>query len=209
MKFNKRYFLKHLHNIFLKYFYKYYSTKPKVFGIGLNKTGTSSLGKYFEILGYSHSFETYSEKKLKRFLMDDNYLFREADRFDMHEDWPWPFVYKKIFFKYPDAKFILTLRENPEKWFYSLLNTTKKHGPSAVKKLFYKSDSITEDMKERLIKQYNNHLKEVEDFFNKNGKDRLYILHLNDNKKENNLCDFLEMPSKKSIQFPHAHKGKY
>jgi len=209
-KYSKQYFLKHFHNLFLKYFYEFYSKKQKVFGIGLNKTGTSSLGAYFERLGYYHSFETYSSRKLNRFLKDENYLFKEASRFDMHEDWPWAFVYEKIFYRFSDAKFILTLRETPEKWFNSLLNTTIRHGPNPQNLIFYGSEAIKPEMKKRLIEQYNNHTKKVINFFeNNNAMDKLLILKTNDIDKEEKICSFLGIQFNPKIKYPHMNKGVY
>lgn len=201
------YFKKHFHNQILKYFWKHLSYKSKVFGIGLNKTATSSLGKYFEDLNYYHSSETYTAEKCNRFLNDKNFLYKEVDRFDMHEDWPWPFVYQDLFFKYPNSKFILTLRESPEKWFNSLKNTSDYFAPSQTKKIFYGHSIITEDLKDTLIAQYKNHKKQVLNFFDSNkANDRLYVLNVNNNNKEIEISEFLGIPFDPTIKYPHKNK---
>lgn len=201
------YFKKHFHNQILKYFWKNLSSKNKVFGIGLNKTATSSLGKYFEDLNYYHSFETYTPEKCNKLLNNKALLYREVNRFDMHEDWPWPFVYQDLFFKYPNSKFILTLRESPEKWFNSLKNTSDNFGPSGTNKIFYGHSLITEDLKDILIRQYENHKKEVISFFNSNkANNRLYVLNVSNNKKEKEISKFLGIPFDAKIKFPNKNK---
>lgn len=202
------YFRKHFHNQVLKYFWKYLSSRDKVFGIGLNKTSTSSLGHYFEELGYYHSFETYTPEKCKKFLTDKDYLFGEVDKFDMHEDWPWAFVYKDLFFRYPQAKFILTLRDSPEQWFTSLRKTTINFGPNGNNKIFYGNEFITEEMKIDLINQYNKHTEDVISFFSgQNASGRLYVLTVSDKEKELNIAKLLKISYNPNVKYPHLHKS--
>ncbi len=88
----------------------------KVFGIGLNKTGTKTLGACLVHFGYNHksvdapAFELYKKGDL-------NGLFEIIDKYDSFEDWPWPLIYKEIDEKFRDSKFILTTRKTPEIWF--------------------------------------------------------------------------------------------
>ena len=85
----------------------------KVFGIGLNRTGTSTLGACFNHFGFNHlsldrnSFENYKKQ-------DFHSIYNRIEKFDSFEDWPWPLIYKEIDKRFPDSKFILTLRKTPE-----------------------------------------------------------------------------------------------
>ena len=68
----------------------------KVFGIGLNKTGTKTLGVCLNQLGYKHksvdkhAFEIYKQGDL-------NSLFEIIDEYNSFEDWPWPPIYKEAY----------------------------------------------------------------------------------------------------------------
>ncbi|MGB1249592.1 MAG: sulfotransferase, partial [Candidatus Promineifilaceae bacterium] len=92
----------------------------KVFGIGLNKTGTTTLGQCAEILGYRHM-------GCDRSLLADIVLNQNLDRaftiieqFNFFEDWPWPLIYREIDKQFPNSKFILTVRDNEQAWLASL-----------------------------------------------------------------------------------------
>lgn len=47
-------------------------------------------------------------------------LFEKIDRFDSARDLPWSLAYAHFARRYPDARFILTLRSDPEMWLQSL-----------------------------------------------------------------------------------------
>ena len=198
---------KHLHYHVFSHLYRFYSSKEKVFGIGLNKTGTSSLGHFFELLGYYHSWETYSAEKILKMLNDKKIMIKEANRFDMHEDWPWAKLYKDLSVLYKGARFILTLRDTPEQWFNSLINTSINHGPNKTNKIFYGKDLIKKEDKQKMIDIYNKHKDNVITFFN--DTDRLLVLNTSDCEKEKKICKFLNIPTKTCYKYPHSNKGKY
>jgi 3'(2'), 5'-bisphosphate nucleotidase len=82
---------------------------PKVFGIGLSKTGTTSLARALGILGY----------KTRDFLGVTSYIaedlssvnLEEIDANDAFTDTPIPSFYKQLDARYPNSKFILTTRD--------------------------------------------------------------------------------------------------
>lgn len=206
---NYNYITKNLHYYFLSHFYRFFSKKDKVFGIGLNKTGTTSLNIFMRNFDYFSSWSTPSVDKCKLMLSNETVLYKEAERFDLHEDWPWPMVYKKIFFKYPNSKFILTLRDTPEQWFNSLKNTSSKHGNSQHKKLFYNTDDVKDADKDRLIELYLNHESEVVQFFNENGADQLLVFKTSEENKESKICEFLGLDNINNYKYPCGNVGKY
>ena len=85
---------------------------PKVFGIGLTKTGTTSLGRALERLGYFHAhFNTAF----------GNDVLTEADfpLYDAATDTPVSMRFETLYMTYPNARFILT--ERPfDQWETSL-----------------------------------------------------------------------------------------
>jgi len=110
----------------------------KVFVIGFNKTGTTSLRRTMMLWGFkignqqvaSMMVEDYANKRYDR-------IFRLVETADAFQDVPfsYPLLYKKLDKKFPNSKFILTVRDSKEQWFNSLLNFhSKKAGNKPPKK---------------------------------------------------------------------------
>jgi len=94
--------------------------RRKVFGIGLNKTGTTSLKLAMDHLGYRTSG---SNKALLRQVRRGNVApaIAHSREFDSFSDWPWPLIYRELHEEYGDrACYILTRRSSFEKWFASI-----------------------------------------------------------------------------------------
>jgi hypothetical protein len=90
----------------------------KVFGLGLNKTGTTSLMHGLQILGMRvcNGFGP-----AQSYITKENYQKKALElvpHFDAFEDLPWPFLYKELYESYPDSVFILTVRP-VEAWWRS------------------------------------------------------------------------------------------
>lgn len=82
----------------------------KVVGIGLSKTGTSSLSEALTILGYTSGHYIHVE---------------DFHKYDAISDSPVPILYKVIDSRHPESKFILTTREE-QKWLKSFENHVKR-----------------------------------------------------------------------------------
>jgi len=96
------------------------SEKQKVFGLGLNKTGTTTLDTALTTLGYRVKGP---DQKLARQIQRGDYAaaFECIERHDAVQDLPWPLMYKQIFEKYgTSAKYVLTRRTTAEVWLRSL-----------------------------------------------------------------------------------------
>jgi tetratricopeptide (TPR) repeat protein len=76
---------------------------PRIFGIGLSKTATSSLGRALEMLGFSHAhfLNPFSNEILGE---DDFCLFEAAT------DTPVSCRFETLYHRFPNARFILTER---------------------------------------------------------------------------------------------------
>lgn len=175
----------------------------KVFGIGLNKTGTKTLGACLNQLGYAHkSVDKQAFELLKK--GDINGLFNIIDGYDSFEDWPWPLIYKETYEKYPDSKFILTLRHDAETWYKSLCRHSDKTGPTNYREVIY-GYAMPHQYKKEHIDFYNSFNQSVRDFFSdKRGLLLEVCWEKGDGWKK--LCSFLEkeIPRK---EFPHVNKG--
>ena len=174
----------------------------KVFGIGLNKTGTKTLGSCMKQLGYKHT--SYNLKLLYEYKKNNfENIFNYINSFDSFEDWPWPLIYKELEKRYPLAKFILTLRESPEKWFESLCNHAKITGPTEARKIAY-GHYMPHDNKKNHIDQYNAHYQNVLDYFS-NKSNKLLVVCWEKGDGWQSICDFLDVP-KPQNKFPHKNK---
>ncbi len=176
----------------------------KVFGTGLNKTGTKTLGACFQILGLkNHSYDLellrqYAEREMEP-------VFRVADQFDSFEDWPWPLLYKQFDQRYPDAKFIHTLRQSPEKWFDSLCRHALRTGPTEARKLVYGYEMPQENPGHH-INFYIQHNKAVCHYFNERP-DKLLVITWENGVTWNQICRFLNITDIPDLPIPHKNQS--
>ncbi len=92
----------------------------KVFGIGLSKTGTTTLAQCLKALGARHMSV---RGDLMQHLLDRNFdpIWAVLDAHDSFEDWPYPLMYREIYARYGDqARFVLTVRQSADVWLDSL-----------------------------------------------------------------------------------------
>lgn len=88
----------------------------KIFGIGLSKTGTTSLTKALKILGYKTVHFPFFH--LKRDKNNIQFNYKKLNKWDAVTDTPIPYLYKDVDKQFPGAKFILTVRDK-QKWLRS------------------------------------------------------------------------------------------
>ena len=101
----------------------FYKRRPKVFCIGQNKTGTTSVEAVLKQLGYKMGKQAKAELLIHDWAKRD---FKEIVKFcrsaDAFQDIPFSndFTYEILDYAFPDSKFILTLRNNKDEWFESI-----------------------------------------------------------------------------------------
>jgi hypothetical protein len=145
--------------------------RPKVFIIGLSKTGTTSLGDALNRLGYARSgWEDIRSRYLFHSYTHGNVapLVRHAARFDVLEDIPWSIAYREMAEAFPDAKFVLSLRQDEEKWLGSIDAHTKRRW-WVGHELVYGCLSM-EGCREGYRERYRRHNAEVVRFFAERGE---------------------------------------
>lgn len=162
--------------------------KPKVFGIGFHKTGTTSLKRALRQLGYSvtgpdHVYDAKIAEKLHD-------ITRKLSRkFDAFQDNPWPLVYREMDELYPDAKFILTFRST-EKWIASV---TKHFGEeeTPMRALIYGTDrAMPGGHADHYRSVYDAHNRDVRAYFaDRPGK--LLEMNFEQGSDWDDLCPFL------------------
>lgn len=182
-------------------------SKPhKVFGIGLNKTGTSSLKRALLTLGYNHC-DLRGRLTHKYFNNGFDQIFNTVAEFDSFEDWPWPLMYKQVFEKYGEnARYVLTRRNSSQAWLESLkahsLVTNPDNNPR--KKIF--GFDYPHGAEAQHLEYYENHLSKVRQYFEEQGAShvlREVCWEEGDGWRE--ICDFLEEPIP-DAPFPHVNR---
>ncbi len=171
----------------------------KVIGIGLNKTGTTSLGKAVEMLGFDKHFSWSTDKVIDYANGNIDKMLKFTEGYNNLEDMPWFLIYKELDKYYDDAMFILTTRKTDEIWYKSQC----KHYDKNMKLAGFKEETpITNKIvygyenphlhKKEYIKKYNQHNQEVREYFK--GKDNFIELCFDNGDGWQKLCDFLQPP---------------
>lgn len=184
--------------------------KEKVFGIGMPKTGTTTLGAVLDTLGYRHyTYDMDLTVKVRK--GDLTSLFRKIRHYDSFEDWPWHLVYKELDKNYPEAKFILTVRKSTNKYVDSLKKHHLRQGvakPEFDKPYWW--DGVFDFQPnewdyDKAKHEYEKHNEDVMHHF-KNREDKLLIICWEDGDEWSKICKFLNEKVPKKI-FPHKNKS--
>ena len=202
--------------------------KTKIFGIGNNKTGTTSLKAAMEEFGYVIGHQRSAEELIfdwgKR---DFKRLVKYCKTAQFFQDVPFskPFTFVVLDHEFPGSKFILTIRK-PEEWYNSI---TKFHGklwgengriptkedlmnatylykgrPWEANRLTYNSPEDDPYNKEELIKHYNAYNESVMEYFRHRPED-LLVIDVKEPDAYKRLCEFLEVTPKRD-GFPWKNK---
>ena len=174
----------------------------KIFGIGLSRTGTTSLQFALEQLG----FKTFHYPMV---IYSDN-DYRICDQFEAFCDSPIPLVYPELDRRYPGSKFILTTR-NKTAWLDSmewmLVHGKVKWGWGPVVHRYHQAFYGTKKFNQTILAQkYDEFHQEVADYFQARPRDLLY-LNIDQGIDVAQLCEFLDVPPK-NIEFPRRNKRK-
>lgn len=170
----------------------------KIISCGFPRTGTTSLKVALKTLGFTPGgVYKFDDPDAEIFVGDYNCL--PTDK------------YKKLDGLYPDAKFILTLRENVTVWYASLCRWAKKHehheGLRKQRNSMYGAEMPQEYFKHI----YMDHWYGVTEYFqNTYGLDydhKLLVVNWERGDGWERLCEFLnvDVPNK---PFPHKNKSK-
>jgi hypothetical protein len=179
--------------------------RTKVFVIGLQKTGTTSMAGALGLLGY-HLFPARLKDKWKR--IEDMTLERlhsiavpQIDRYDAFVNLPWPLFYQDLAQTCPDAKFILTVRDT-EKW----LSSARKHFVGRFERPFdrFAYGGMFFGNETMYRQRYEEHNAGVQAYF-ATQPDRLLTIDITQNPGWGKICQFLGRTAP-DIEFPHTNK---
>ncbi len=176
----------------------------KIFGIGLSKTGTTSLARALDILGYrtrdylgvTH-YRTGDLSSVDLDIIDSN---------DAFTDTPIPSFYRQLDKAYPGSKFILTVRDK-EGWLKSCKKQFNQKladkQNEATRQVFLDLYGTNVFDEEKFSAGYDRFVTGVKDYFRERPED-LLILDVAAGDGWEQLCPFLgkEIPD---IPFPRAN----
>ena len=178
----------------------------KVFGIGLHKTGTTTLAECLRILGHNVCPEELAYLTRQE-VVSGIYgtVLRMAKRYDAFEDSPWNYknFYQTLDAVFPEAKFVLTVRSNDYRWFKSLLRWTALYDSGGTLNLTATvGTSVTTDNREAILAAYRAHNDGIVEYF-AGQADKLVVLDWEAGDGWEQLCGFLGVPAPK-LTLPHV-----
>jgi hypothetical protein len=193
------------------------AVKEKIFCIGMGKTGTTSLEAFFRELGFTLGNQNEGEDLLEDWAVRN---FRPIVAFacsaQVFQDIPFclPFTYAFLDCAYPGSKFILSVRDDAEKWYQSLVRfisglVGKEGVPTgddlrefvhrhkgwllqSMKLIYGVSDENPFD-KAKLIEVYESHNAAVRDYF-RYRPDSLLTVNLRNQDAAKKIMKFLGLP---------------
>ena len=173
----------------------------KIFNIGLNKSGTTSLSVALELLGYKTIHLEKDGLRLFDIIRMNHQkkarLFYGLEDYDAYSDFVGQLVFKMIDSQYPASKFIITLRPL-EDW----LNSREKHVLRNRRNPNYKHHFLQVD-KPKWVKDRQIFLSEAANYF-QNRKNDLLVINIPGGDGWEKLCPFLGIPIPKE-KFPHEN----
>lgn len=191
-----------------------FTSKKKIFCVGRNKTGTTSLEAAFVDLGYRIGSWAKAELLIaeweKRDFQKIIAFCRTAQAF---RDVPFslPYTFQAVDMAYPGSKFILTVRDSSEQWYESVVRfhtkiIGKKRRPTPddlkefsyrykgylwrLQKSVYGADERTLYNRDLYISHYEQHNDTVRDYF-RFRPDDLLELNISQPDAMERLCGFL------------------
>jgi hypothetical protein len=183
----------------------------KVFGLGLSKTGTSSLSEALNLLGI-RTVHYPSDESTFDALREGRYRLPILDEYQGAVDIPVAPFYAELDSEYPGSRFVLTVRE-PAAWLRSVELHWElmmdwwhrypdfKRFQEFISERVYGSIHFSRD---RFLHAYETHRRNVEHYFKDRPGD-LLVLDLCGGEGWEALCPFLgvEIPH---LPFPHANE---
>lgn len=180
----------------------------KVFGIGLIKTGTTTLARCFGILGLGTHVASRGDllAKYREGALDE--IFAVSDDAETFEDWPWPLMYRELFYRYGDtARYILTTRSSAEVWLESLKRHSMRTPVDSHCRLLAFGYNYPHGLEAYHLRFYETHNRQVREFFAlQNCQHLLLEVSFDSGHGWPELCAFLNRPVP-DVPFPHENLG--
>jgi Sulfotransferase domain len=168
--------------------------RPRCWGIGLGRTGTTSLCEALRILGYV--------------AVGHNPQFEELRSLNGGADNGVTLYYKYLDYKFPDSKFVLTTRAL-EDWLSSMAYITEQRPLLSREEdvVIYRRMTLYETVtfdRDRFVQAYRRHHADVRRYFRNRPNDLLEMSVVAGDGWEK-LCPFLRLPIPR-VPFPLLHR---
>ncbi|MBA2113665.1 sulfotransferase [Bremerella alba] len=174
----------------------------KVFGIGINKTGTKSLSQFAKSLGFKVLHDRPDAKRIRDAVNGSKKSIPYVSEYDAFFDFPEDVDLEKFLELFPDARFIMTTRDT-EKWITSRIIHVL-HNRTVTNKSWKEIDT------QAWRRQKNEHENKVRETFKRLGKlDQLLVVDVcsNPDQAGQKIADFLEVPGREN-GFPRLNTGE-
>jgi len=173
----------------------------KIFGIGFHKTGTKSLAKALRLLDYSVTGPNgVADTEIASNVFD--YMDRLVPQFDAFQDNPWPLIFRQLDNRFPNSKFILTIR-NSSNWIHSVVNHFGCND-TPMRQWIY-GVGHPEGNEQIYLHRYQQHNEDVLSYFRTRPTD-LLVMDIPSGDGWDKLCPFLNQKVP-SAPFPHANSA--
>ena len=173
--------------------------RTKVFGIGFQKTGTTSLGCALEQLGYRvRGVLDFWEENIPEFIAQE--ALELVEDCDAVQDNPWPVLYRELDRRYPGSKFILTVRPT-DRWIASVVKHFGRRS-TPMREWVY-GTRRPRGNENVYIERYDRHNREVQAYFANRPTD-LLIMDVSAGDGWDVLCPFLDVEMQ-TTPFPRAN----
>lgn len=203
----------------------------KIFCIGFNKTGTTSVEQALKEFKYALGNQPAAEMLLPDWHRRDfGRIIRYCHSSDAFQDIPFslPETYRYLDEAFPDAKFILTIRDSNDQWFQSLVrfhtklfssdksrppnerdldNATYRYQGFALDtmKMIYNYPEVELYDFDSYTQLYEKHNKSVIGYF-KDRQDKLLVLNASNPNAYQEFSSFLNVQVSKKGSFPWKNK---
>lgn len=180
--------------------------RTKVFGIGLPKTGTTTLGKCLSMLGYRvKGFDIDAAEAV--FLSRFDQVMQTMSHYDACRDAPLFYIFRQLDEAFPGSMFILIVRKDAETWLKSDirqdLRMTEPVSRRASEFFVGHFENIGVGT-ERPTDLYNSHHESVCKYF-AGQESRFRVMNWESGDGWRELCDFIGVDIPENMPFPHEN----
>ena len=205
----------------------------KIFCIGRNKTGTTSLATFFKANGYKVGNQEQAEQLIGDWVKRDfTRIIEYCKTAEVFQDIPFslPDTYKALDAAYPNSKFILTVRSSAEEWYHSRITHHMKRISKTgelptedelreykyrnkykgfilfMQKSVYGYPAVPLYDKQAYMANYESHNAHVIEYF-KDRPDDFLTLNLKEKDSFERLCRFVGLNTKTAKPLPHKNRS--
>jgi Sulfotransferase domain len=176
----------------------------KLFGIGFHRTGTKSLGRALQVLGYrvtGPNGVNDPDIAANAFAMCRSLI----SEFDAFQDNPWPILFRNLDRACPGSKFILTIRPRDE-WIRSVVGVFGQKSTPMREWIYGQGMGSPLGHESVYLRRYDEHNRDVAAYFARRPHD-LLTFRITEGEGWYALCTFLgrEPPP---VPFPRINASR-